>query len=216
MVALEERRKWWRTTLAPVSLTLRTLQPPWREESTVSQDLSEGGLRFTTLMPLTAGSVIELELVLPFDSLPLCVESAIAWVRERHLKELLADLTDRKIIAEGLLKKIKDEEKTLKEHGDKLPEDDRKEIETAIEEAKKSIESSDIEEMKAASEKLQTATHKLAEVIYQQTADEQGADGAPADAGADAPGGEETGSKEEVVDAEFVDVDKDSEKEPKS
>ena len=85
-MSLEERRRWWRTASAPVSVTLRTLQPPWREESTVSLDLSEGGLRFTTLMPLAAGSLIELEMVLPFDSLPLCVESAIAWVRERNVK----------------------------------------------------------------------------------------------------------------------------------
>ena len=83
---MQERRRWWRTTAAPVSLTLRTLQPPWREESTVSQDLSEGGLRFTTLLPLAAGTLIELEIVLPFDSLPLCVESAVAWVRELHVK----------------------------------------------------------------------------------------------------------------------------------
>lgn len=83
---MQERRKWWRTTEAPVSLTLRTLQPPWREESTVSQDLSAGGLRFTTLMPLAAGSLIELEMVMPFDSLPLCVEAAVAWVREQHVK----------------------------------------------------------------------------------------------------------------------------------
>lgn len=83
---MQERRRWWRTTAAPVSLTLRTLQPPWREESTVSQDLSEGGLRFTTLMPLAAGALIELELVLPFDSLPLCVEGNVVWVREQAVR----------------------------------------------------------------------------------------------------------------------------------
>ena len=83
---MQEHRQWWRTAVAPVSLTWRTLQPPWREESTVSLDLSDGGLRFITLMPLAAGTFIELELVQPFDSLPLCVESAIAWVREHSLK----------------------------------------------------------------------------------------------------------------------------------
>ena len=83
---MEERRRWWRTAAAPVSLTLRTLQPPWREESAVSRDLSEGGLRFVTPMPLAAGALIELELVLPFDSLPLCVASAVAWVREQTIR----------------------------------------------------------------------------------------------------------------------------------
>ncbi len=106
-------------------------------------------------------------------------------------------------------------EKTLKEHGDKLSEDDRKEIEVAIEETKKSIESGDIDEMKGATEKLQAATHKLAEVIYQQTAGQQGADGAPDGAEA-AAGGEDAGAKEEVVDAEFMDVDKELEEDTKS
>ena len=78
---MHERRQWLRVQ-APVSLTYRTLQPPMREEYAISSDLSEGGVRFATFMPLCAGNVLELEVVLPFDSLPIRVWGDVAWVRE--------------------------------------------------------------------------------------------------------------------------------------
>ncbi|MBI4829499.1 MAG: molecular chaperone DnaK [Nitrospinae bacterium] len=96
-------------------------------------------------------------------------------------------------------------EKTLKEHGSKLAETDRKRIEDALAEAKKAMESGDVDQMKKATEELQTASHKLAEEMYRH-----------ASAGAGAPphgepgGGEPaSGAKDDVVDAEFVDADKD-------
>jgi len=97
-------------------------------------------------------------------------------------------------------------EKTLKEHGDKLAEDDRKEIESALEDVKKTMGAEDAEAVKAAVEKLQTASHKLAEEVYKKTAESGAAPG-----GQSGPEGE-TGqqgadAKDDVVDAEFVDVD---------
>lgn len=78
---MQERRKLLRVP-APVSLTCRTAQPP-HEEHTVCKDVCEGGLRFTTAVALMVGSPVELELVLPFDSLPLAMKGRVAWVRER-------------------------------------------------------------------------------------------------------------------------------------
>ena len=63
-------------------------------------------------------------------------------------------------------------EQTLKDLGDKVPADQKKEVEDAIAEAKKALEGTDIEAIKAATEKLQQAGYKLAEVAYSQ----QGAD----------------------------------------
>ena len=79
---MEERRRLLRVD-APLSLTCRTLQPPPWEEETVSLDLSEGGLRFRTFIPLQAGFPLELEMVLPFDSLPMRARATVAWVRDR-------------------------------------------------------------------------------------------------------------------------------------
>jgi len=96
-------------------------------------------------------------------------------------------------------------DKAIKEHGDKVDEETKKSIETALEELKTAMEGDDPAEIKSKTEALATASHKLAEVMYQQ---------AQGDAEA---GGEEAGSdeqKDDVVDAEFeeVDDDKDSEK----
>ena len=89
-------------------------------------------------------------------------------------------------------------EKALKDHGEKVDEATRKEIESALEELKKVMEGSDAEQIKSKSEALATASHKLAEVMYQQ-----------AQQGADEPGAEPQPGKtdDDVVDAEFEEVD---------
>ncbi len=79
---MQERRRLLRVN-APLSLTCKTLQPPPWEEQTVSLDLSEGGLRFRTFMPLQAGFPLALEMVLPFDSLPMRARATVTSVRDR-------------------------------------------------------------------------------------------------------------------------------------
>src|SRR5438034_39912 len=54
-------------------------------------------------------------------------------------------------------------ERTLGEHGSKLPEADRKAVEDALNEARESLKSEDVERMKRAQESLTRASHKLAE-----------------------------------------------------
>jgi molecular chaperone DnaK len=93
----------------------------------------------------------------------------------------------------------------LKEHRDKISDADAKTVEEAIEETKKAMREGGIDRINAANEKLTTASHKLAEAMYRATAA----------AGASAPGGQTQESppsngskpKDNVVDAEFVDVD---------
>ncbi len=91
-------------------------------------------------------------------------------------------------------------ERTLSEHGSKLPEADRKAIEDALGETKEALKGEDLERMKQAQETLTKASHKLAEVMYREAQ----APGAP---GADGQPGKSAGPKEgEVVDAEFEDL----------
>ena len=100
-------------------------------------------------------------------------------------------------------------EKTLKEHRDKISDEDAKTIESAIEKTKQAIQGSNLDEMNKAVEELTTASHKLAEAMYKATAAEDPVDGQPGPGGDDAAAGE-AGSedkKDDVVDAEFVDVD---------
>jgi len=99
---------------------------------------------------------------------------------------------------------INETEKNLKEHGDKVPEDDKNKITADIEELKKVKDGDDMEAIKAKTEALVQSSMKLGEAIYKQ--DPQA--GAPQPD----PSGEEPSSDkkdEKVVDAEFEEVDED-------
>jgi molecular chaperone DnaK len=102
-------------------------------------------------------------------------------------------------------------EKILKENREKFSEADIKAAEEAIENCKKAIAEGGAEKINAAAEALTKASHHIAEVMYRATAEPA----AGAAAGAGAPGGAATGSdapggakeKDDVIDAEYVDVD---------
>jgi molecular chaperone DnaK len=100
-------------------------------------------------------------------------------------------------------------EKSLKDYGDRLSESEKKEIENALENCKKIKDTSNnISEIKTATEDLTRKSHKLAEHIY--SAAGAGTAGAGAGTGASATKEREgaKGPEEEVVEAEFEDVDK--------
>jgi len=95
-------------------------------------------------------------------------------------------------------------EKLLTENKEKLGDDDVASIESVLTEAKSALEDGSPEAMDAAFEKLTAASHKVAESLYQN----QGQQAAP-EAGAQeqAPSDSAAGAEEEVIDAEYVDVD---------
>jgi molecular chaperone DnaK len=98
---------------------------------------------------------------------------------------------------------IHDTEKNLKEHGDDLAADDKSSIESALEDAKKNLETDDPEVLKAAFEKLTQVQHKLAEKMYAKTAQGGGGD----EQASGGPSGETGGkSDDDVVDADFEEV----------
>ena len=66
-------------------------------------------------------------------------------------------------------------EKTLKEHGDKISEEERKSIEEKIKVLKDAATGDSVEVINKAKEELMTASHKLAEEMYKQTQAEQAA-----------------------------------------
>jgi molecular chaperone DnaK len=102
-------------------------------------------------------------------------------------------------------------EKMLRDSGDKISGSDRGEVENAIADAKKALESGDKSSMDRAREALTKASHKLAEQMY-KAAGSQGASGGGPGAGAEGPsgssGGDGQAKKDEgVIDAEYVDVE---------
>jgi len=104
-------------------------------------------------------------------------------------------------------------EKTLKEHGSKVPESDRKAIEAAVEELRKVKDEGGKEEIQAKIEALNQASHKLAEAMYKDARAQQppGPEqaGPDADAGAQAgpdAGAAKKGGDDNVVDADYEEV----------
>jgi molecular chaperone DnaK len=94
-------------------------------------------------------------------------------------------------------------EKFLAENADKVPADVKSEVEASIAELKKSLEGTDTEAIRVASEKAAQVSQKMGTAIYAQSQQAAGAAG-----GAGAGESADTGSDDEVVDAEIVDEDK--------
>jgi molecular chaperone DnaK len=96
-------------------------------------------------------------------------------------------------------------EKMLKDSGEKVQAADKTEVESALADAKKTLEGSpSTSELRSAHDKLTQASHKLAEALYKASASQTGP--AP-DASAGAPPAGEQKKDEGVIDAEYVDVD---------
>ena len=99
-------------------------------------------------------------------------------------------------------------EKSVSELGDKLPEEDKTKIEACSEQLKKSLETDDLDAIKSDLEALTQASHKMAELLYSQQAEEQSATAEQGNE--DAQDSDEKSSKndEDIVDADFEEVKK--------
>src|SRR5207248_2787861 len=101
-------------------------------------------------------------------------------------------------------------EKMMRESGDKISGAERGDVENALADAKKALESNDKAQMDRARETLTQASHKLAEQMYKaaqaQTPPPGGDAGPSGNAGGSQPGNDGAGKKDEgAIDAEYVD-----------
>jgi len=109
-------------------------------------------------------------------------------------------------------------EKSFSEHKDKLDASAASELETAISESKEALKNEDSDAMNNAFERLQTASHKLAEVLYSQAGaapageTETGGDEQASSASASGDTTASSGGDDNVIDAEYVDVDEEEKK----
>ncbi len=95
-------------------------------------------------------------------------------------------------------------EKVLKDLGDKVTADEKKNIETKVEELKKAMEGDNLEEIKQKSEELTTAFHTISQKMYEQAAQENAQEGQK---------NEGKNSDDDVVDADYEVVDDEDEEE---
>ena len=95
----------------------------------------------------------------------------------------------------------------MKEHGDKISAEEKKAIENGIADLKKSLEGTDVEDIKKKTQSLIQVSMKLGEAVYksqQKTNNDNKDGGVPKDG--------KPGEKDNVVDADFEDVKEDKEK----
>jgi molecular chaperone DnaK len=98
-------------------------------------------------------------------------------------------------------------EKMLREHGDKISGQERSDVENSLADAKKALEGTDAAAMNSARDRLQSASHKLAEAMYKASSPQGTPQGGPTPGGEGPAGGAEQKKDEGVIDAEYVDVD---------
>jgi len=108
-------------------------------------------------------------------------------------------------------------EKSLKEHGDKLPAQDKGEAEAAVAAARSAIEANDADGIKKAGERLSQAAMKIGETVYkaEQAAGAAAGSGAGAGPGAGpgaSAGHSSTAHDDNIVDAEFEEIDESKKK----
>ncbi len=150
---------------------------------------------------------IEVSSGLSDDEIDKMVHDAEAHASEDKQK---ADLIQARNEADQLVYAT---EKTLKEHGDKVSDDEKKQIEAAMQKLKDAMAGDSLDAIKSAKDELMQSSHKLAEEMYKK-AQEAGGDatgGAQGAPGADAqPEGEKSSDEGDgAVDADFEVVDDD-------
>ena len=99
-------------------------------------------------------------------------------------------------------------EKTLNENREKVSAV-AGEVDTAIADAKKAIEEGTVERMNEAFNALQTVSHKMAEALYSQTGSTPDSETTTDQSSAAGASSSSTGGEDNVIDAEYVDVDED-------
>jgi molecular chaperone DnaK len=102
-------------------------------------------------------------------------------------------------------------EKSLKEHGDKISQDERLAVDRAITELKDALKGDDVEKIKKAKDEVVKVSQKLGEAVYKAAQAKAGPDSAGGSASGgpqETPHSANAGKKDDVVDAEVVDEKK--------
>lgn len=125
------------------------------------------------------------------------------------------EIVNARNILDGLIYTI---EKTVKEHGEKVSAETKKEVEDALVEARKHLDSKEVAELQKATEQLTASSNKMAEQMY-KTAGPQGGPGGPEGSSGGAHGenaeahtaneqghAKKDGKGDDVIDADYKEV----------
>jgi molecular chaperone DnaK len=164
----------------------------------VTFDIDANGIVHVSAKDLATGKEQKMTIsggsALPKDDIDRMMKDAEAHAAEDHARREEAEVRNT---AESLVYQT---EKFLRDNADKIPEDAKSNVDGPLAELKKSLEGTDVEEIKTASEKVATASQALGSAMYAQAQQEapEGFDASGAQSG-------EAGAEEDVIDAEIVD-----------
>ena len=170
----------------------------------VTFDIDADGILHVTAKDLGTGKeqsvVVKPSSGLSEEEIQRIIKEAEAHAEEDRKRKELVEVRNQ---ADSL---IYSTEKSLKDLGDKVPEDLRKEVEEKISELRKAMEGTDVEAIRRASDELTRVSYRLAEMVYKQTG-AQGTGGAQAAGGSGSAGSEsEKRGGDEVIDADFEEM----------
>jgi molecular chaperone DnaK len=168
----------------------------------VTFDIDADGILHVTAKDLGTGKeqsiVVRPSSGLSEEEIQRIIKEAEQYAEEDKRKKELAEARNQ---ADSLIYSV---EKSLRELGDKVPENLKKEVEDKIAELRKVMEREDINAIRRASDELTQASYKLAEILYREKASQ-------ATGGAGATGGtaEDSSKKkggDDVIDADFEEM----------
>ena len=164
----------------------------------VTFDINADGILNVSAKDLGTGQIQKIEINgssgLDDSEIDRMVKDAEAHAEEDKKRRALIDLKNQ---ADQL---IFSTENTMKEHGEKIPAEERGNVESAINNLKEVVKGDDQDAIQKAMENVTTASQTLGKIIYEQAAQQQ-AGAAGADAPQDAPADDK--GDDDVVDAEF-------------
>ena len=168
----------------------------------VAFDIDANGIVHVSAKDLGTGQEQKIQITgstgLKDDDINQMIKEAEAHAEEDHR---LRELVEAKNNAENL---VYSTEKSLKDMGDKVDSETKGKIEGAIADLKKEMEGDNTGEIKAKTDALLEASHKLAEAVYQQAQSSPAGDGSA--------GSAETDEDEVVEDADFEIIDENEKK----
>lgn len=167
----------------------------------VTFDIDADGILHVSAKDLGTGKEqsirIESASQLPKDEIERMIKDAERHSEEDRRKRELAVARNE---ADTLIYTV---ERTLQEHKDKISATDRQEIESAIENLKKTLERDSIDDIKRGIENLTRATHKISEILYKQAAAGRAGSGGSTAGTTTGQKRESTAGEGDVVDAEY-------------
>jgi len=168
----------------------------------VSFDIDANGILNVSAKDTATGKEQKIEIKgssgLSEEEISRMTKEAESHAEDDHKRREVVDLKNQ---ADQLVYSI---ENTLKEHGDKVPTEERSNVESTVNNLKEAMKNDDGEAIRRAMENVNTASQSLGKIMYEQAAQQQGAAGAAPPPGAEPPPEKETKKKDDdVIDAEF-------------